>query len=103
MPKRSERTRKVRHIHAGHMHCRDVRTPVILVTAFFFAIFALVAVRLADVLSQWFINSQLPEALGIRTWVSAYFITVGYMFIAAGLVVALVLAVLGGRRVARRR
>ncbi len=68
-----------------------------------FVALMLIVIPVFDWLSQRFINSQLPEALGIRTWVSAYFITVGYCFFAAGLILAIVLSVVFGRLLQRKR
>jgi multisubunit Na+/H+ antiporter MnhB subunit len=71
--------------------------PGLALVVFLFAALALIFIPVFDWLSQQFINSSLPELLGIRTWVSAYFITVGYCFFALGLVLALVLSAVFGR------
>lgn len=81
---------------APHCHMKH-GVPGLALVVFLFAALALIFIPVFDWLSQQFINSQLPELLGMRTWVSAYFITVGYYFFAAGLVLALVLSAIFGR------
>jgi multisubunit Na+/H+ antiporter MnhB subunit len=73
---------------------KRVKKPPVCFVVFLFAVLALASLPVSDMLSAQFINSSLPEALGIRTWVSAYFITVGYISIAIGIVLALVIALL---------
>jgi multisubunit Na+/H+ antiporter MnhB subunit len=70
------------------------KQPPVCFVVFLFAVLALASIPLFDTLSSRFINSSLPEALGIRTWVSAYFITVGYISIAVGILLALIIALL---------
>jgi multisubunit Na+/H+ antiporter MnhB subunit len=69
-----------------------MKTPVCF-GAFIFAILSLAFIPLFDFLAGGFINSRIPEALGLRAWVSAYFITVGYISIGIGILLALIIAV----------